>query len=185
MIDMIDLVDTVQAYLDAFNIGAHVSLGWAEQGKQTNQGTGGANRVIFVPADGEFEGTQYPGGNPRALFDDLAKFEVRVWAVDRSSPAIRESHAHQANATKALFAWVVRAISGFNRPSVGAPAAIVPTYAGAEEWGPYKWTPDPSENAFGRELRVPLTLRSPLADVDFATFSAVPALTKNVLSQEP
>lgn len=185
MIDMVALVSTVQAYLDAFSLGAHVSLGWAEQGKQTNQGTGGANRVVFVPLDGALEGTQYPGGNPRTLLDDVAKFEVRIWAIDRSSPVVRESHAHQANATKLLFAWVVRAISGFNRPTVGAPASAVLTYAGAEEWGPYAWTPTPSENAFGRELRAPLTLRSPIADVSYDTFSAVPVLTKEILSQEP
>lgn len=179
MIDMVALVATVQAYFDAFELGTAVSLGWAEQGKQTNQGSGGANRVVFVPLGGDLEGTQYPGGEPRSLYDDSAKFEVRVWAVDRTTPERREDHAYQANATKALFAWVVRALCGFNRPPGEDPDTFVSTYAGAVVWGPYGFTPAPGENAFGRELRATLTFLSTIADVPHGTFSADFTLNKS------
>lgn len=180
MIDMIELIATVQAYFDANALGTKITLGWSEQGKQTTQGTGGANRVVFVPLDGTFEGTQHPGGNPQSLFDDIANFEVRVWAIDRSTPERRESQAYQAQATKELLQWTIRAISGQNRPSAVTQLGYIPTYSGAEQWGKYAWQPDASENAFGRELRIPLTLRMPVSDVAYDTFTATPSLTKNL-----
>ncbi len=162
-------VASVQPFLAANGITATVEVGWKRRAHQTNQGPGGANRIVFTPSDdggagGSLLPARFPGNRnirdpeaadptkPIATVRSLLQWEraatVSVWAVD---PTARESEAAQIEATETLFEWVVRAM----HPARGAFASL--------QWGSVKWTAPP-ERAFGLELQASFTFGHPIYD---------------------
>lgn len=173
---LVALVTNVQSYFTSRSVTANVSLGWKQPTKQINQGTGRANRVVFIPSDtsgrgGKLVGTQQPGprafGSPtqdtsvRALYDWERELLVSVWAVDTSNP---HDEAKQIEAVEDLFEWTVRAVH----------------YAAHNNarWGAVNWTTEPVEHSFGRELRAGLTYRHPLFDTEVGIAFPTAAITK-------
>lgn len=153
------LLDDVKASLASWGVGADVSLGWKQATKQTNQGAGRANRVVFIPSEpngagGKIVATKQPGyrvqpdgTSVRALYDWERAMVVSIWAVDKTAPA---DEGAQILATENLFEQVMAAVQ----------------YSGqcTATWGSVTWTPAPVEHMFGRELRAQLTLRHPMFD---------------------
>lgn len=163
---LLKLRDDVAGYFASRGVTAGVSLGWRERTKQTNQGAGRANRVVFQPSDdsgdgGEIVSPSQPGdrvindpsaarpfvGKVRALTDWKRLVIVSVWAWDESAP---NDEGAQIAATESLFEWVQR---GVQRAA----------FASAR-WGKMRWTVDPTERLFGRELLAQLTLQHPIYD---------------------
>lgn len=156
------LVNGVRSYFTGAGLTANVSVGWKEAAKQVNQGTGRANRVVFVPSDlggrgGTLTAVQQPGqrnfGTPtvdtavRALQDWERTLLVRVWAVDSTSPNDEEK---QIEAVETLFEWTIRAVQSFAKNN--------------GRWGAVEWLAAPIERQFGRELQAELVYRHPLFD---------------------
>lgn len=163
------LVASVRDYFSTFGVTANVELGWNRRTRQTNQGAGGANRVIFVPSDEAGGGGSLARPHlmgPREFFDPSSPTPTRpvatarplldwqrviffyVWARD---PARAEDEGAQIEATETLFEEAVRAIHS-------APGGFA-----SLSWGGTKWTP-PAERSFGLELRGSLTFQHPLFD---------------------
>lgn len=158
-------VASIKPFLAANGITANVEVGWKKRTEQINQGSGGANRVVFTPSDesgsgGALSPPRFPGqrslrdgtntvvANNRALLSWERKSLVSVWAVDRTALT---SEAAQIEAVETLFEWVVRAVH--NAP--GAFAAVA--------WSDAAWTV-PVERSFGLELRASLTFSHPIFD---------------------
>ncbi len=174
------IVAGVQDYFANVGDGTSVVFGYRERTKQSNQGVGMANRVIFLPGDpngsgGKLAPTPRDVGRRQLEDDDgnrvadirpLAswerQFSISIWGVDKTAP--RDELA-QAVATEDLFEKTVRAVEGF-------------TGAGGMNlaWGAVTWTL-PKENTFGTELLVGLALAHPLLDapeeVGFPGFTIV------------
>lgn len=159
-------VSAVESFLEANGVSANVEVGWKRRTQQINQGSGGANRVVFTPsaddagAGGALTPPRFPGqrnvrdgssavvANIRALLTWERKALVSVWAVDKSALT---SEAAQIEAVEELFEWVVRAVHS-------APGAF-----GSVAWGDASWTV-PAERSFGLELRAGLTFSHPIFD---------------------
>lgn len=162
---LVGLVRGVRAYFDANGVTAAVSLGWTQRYRQDNQGSGGANRVIFI--SGETDGSAGPpkvlkGGELdrdgaqnfvavnanneriRALAWWHRIVTVSVWAADPASPQDEEL---QIEATDALLESTLQALHNGSDPDTGQ-------YTGGaniEHWGAVAYTTPPVEAAFGRE----------------------------------
>ena len=176
---LVSLVSSVRTYFTDRDVTANVSMGWRERTKQTNQGFGRANRVVFTPSDdngngGRIVGTQHPGPRvfgtntsnkitARALFDWERVVLVSVWAVDTADIHNEEK---QIEATETLFEWTIRAVQAgaFNNGV----------------WGNVAWTVDPTEQIFGRELRASLTFRHPMFDTPVDV-----AFPQGAITQDP
>jgi len=154
------LVGEVRADFAARGVTAVVKLGVREVFQQTNQGVGGANRVVFSPIGrGRFLPPHLAGDrdimNPddpdkvlarvRALYDWERPVDVSVWAA---APQ-REDEEKQIEALETLLGETINAIHG----AKGAFAAVV-----IDDPEP---TP-PAERAFGRELHFVMTLTTPI-----------------------
>lgn len=180
---LLALVAGVQAYLSARGVTANVSLGWKQPTKQINQGTGRANRIVFIPSDpggkgGKILATQQPGqrrfGTPtfdvdaRALYDWERQLLVSVWAADGESP---HDESKQIEAVEDLFEWTMRAVHYVAKNNA--------------RWGDVNWTTSPVEHQFGRELRAGLTFRHPMFDVEselvYPNFSFTPPAPSEAL----
>lgn len=66
-------------------------FGWREPGKQLNQGTGGANRILLVPGDpggkvGDIEGGKRPGRDPNGLATMVEVATLYLWSYDATDP---------------------------------------------------------------------------------------------------
>lgn len=146
--------------------GASVVFGMRERWKQINEGSNGANRVVFVPGsvpdgkDGPLTGTTGPGETigtdgtvkPRSLFDQKKIVTICIWAADTTDPtAIDETLQQQA--IEQLFEYVLQ---GIKRSAAGAGNAIV---AGAPQYNAI-----PNERRFGIEYRIELELDTRLFD---------------------
>ncbi len=158
-IDAIEkLMTDVQAYFQDQGVTAAVSYGFKERTKRTNQGPGGANRVVFEEdtKPGKIVGVHQPGDRPigtprtqtvRALRNWERPLIVSIWAADAATP---NSEIAQTKAVLDLFESTMQAVQGSS-------------FANAV-WGETNWTKDPVEVSFGRELRVGLVIRHPLFD---------------------
>ncbi len=106
------------------NVTAAVVFGRREAAKQTNQGPGGGNRVVFAPGlpdgkAGTYEGAKlHRQGLAVSKSKSLGTFReyatVRVWGVDIANP---NDEALQYKAARLLHDQVVRAI--YRSPHVG------------------------------------------------------------------
>ena len=109
-----ELFDSVKARLETDSPGTVVAFGAREVGKQINQGTGRANRVVFVPDDdgglGDYAPPRSPGGNPRVIWELTNSGRVYVWAYDGTGP---EDERKQFDACIRLHNSVVRSIQRF------------------------------------------------------------------------
>jgi hypothetical protein len=169
------LVAGVQAYFTANAVTAAVSLGWKQPAQQINQGTGRANRVVFIPSDpggkgGKLTATQQPGhrmiGDPveataRALLTWERYVVVSVWAVDGTDP---HDEAKQIEAVETLFEWTLRAVHSVAHNDA--------------RWGDVAWTTSPVEHVFGRELRAGLTYRHPMFDAPVGVVIPTPQISR-------
>lgn len=178
---LVALVTNVQSYFTSAGVTANVSLGWKQATKQVNQGTGRANRVVFIPSDPNGAGGKISapiqvgqqnfgpgvGGDTsaRALFTWERQLTVSVWAVDLSDP---HDEAKQIEAIEDLFEYTVRAVHKF-------------ALAGAQ-WGAVNWVLKPNEQTFGRELRAALTYRHPLFAETYDVKYRAHTLTKTLES---
>lgn len=148
-----------------------VSWGHREATKQTNQGLGRANRVIFEPGKdkkiGTYEPPRRPGGNPRALFRLREFVKIRIWAADTTAP---NDELAQYKAVMALHGQVVRALylAGHGTFTLQDP----------------EWVLKDIERPFGMEMFVILSVDHPLYDAIneevFATYEV-----ENFLSETP
>ncbi|WP_437647862.1 hypothetical protein [Sorangium sp. So ce362] len=118
-----DLYRHVKARLASAEVTAEVLFGRREPAKQTNQGAGRANRVVFVPGDdggslGGYDAPVKPGRNPRSLWDWMFVGRVYVWAYD---PAAPNDEVAQWESLVELHDFVLEAIhsytAGFYLPS--------------------------------------------------------------------
>lgn len=163
------LITMVRQYLTDNGVTCTVVVGFRELAKQINQGTGRANRLVFVPASesgdaGRIVSVRDPGrriitqtdpvvdetvtvGEVRSLGDWDQNITLSVFAHDGANP--RDELAQHV-AVSELLQWAKRAVdnTGFANITWGAVRYVVP-----------------KENTFGAELRVGLTFSSPIYDV--------------------
>lgn len=150
-------------------VDARVVYGWTEHGKQINQGPRGANRVVFRPGDdggkaGQIGPPIRTTTAPRTLATWSTYLDVFVWASDPNLPG---DEAAQVGATVCLFEELFRAVHTL--------------YSGYYRFGDPRWVVSPTEYAFGRELRVGLTLHIPIRDAANPQATPTPALTAVVI----
>jgi hypothetical protein len=170
------LVRGVEEYFASLKDGTMVVCGYRERAQQT-RGTGGANRVVFLPGDpngagGKLVPPRDPG--PREVLDELGEtvatvralvswerqFSISVWGYDAAAP---RDALRQIEAAEALLEKTVRAIEQV--AGAGGPNLV---------WGPALWTL-PKDNTFGQEVLVGLAFAHPLfdapSDVGFPGFT--------------
>jgi hypothetical protein len=176
------LVDRVRDYLaEQGDVTANVTIGWKEKSKQSNQGPGGANRVVFTPSDDKGEGgtIRPPATTGGVAIKDavgkviahaypLADWDrtvlVSVWAVDVDR---KEDERAQYEATVALLEKTMRAVRRFSPPASG-------------KFGRVRWERPELEREFGREAVVAMTFVHPLFDApEELAFPDAIDLTKN------
>lgn len=146
-----------------------VARGWKERAKQINQGSGRANRVVFMPSKpdgsagkivkprqvGDHQYGAVPTANPpippagtwRPLSDWERIVYVSIWAYDGTQAT---DEGAQDDAVYQLFRWTQIAVQN----SVG----------GNADFGTTNYTV-PLERSFGLELLVDLTFQFPIPDV--------------------
>jgi hypothetical protein len=194
---LLGLVRGVRARFVANGIAAVVDVGWNKRGRQTNQGPGGASRVVFMPG-----AMPDPSAGPqkamragridrnapqnhvtldphlRALAWWHEEITVSVWGVDLSTPGSSADEEKQIEATEALLESTMQAIHGAVDPDTGQPAG----FASIEDWGESVWTVPPGENAFGREILFGLVLIVPLFDLPELVAYPQAGVTRNPLA---
>lgn len=167
----------IRAFFATNEISAVVRVGWVDRNRQTNQGPGGANRVVLIP--GVFDATS--GGPPKPLkagridrdgpshaYDDKTvrmrtvafwheAVTCMVWGVDPDFPTDEE---RQIEATEGLLELTLRALKNSVDPESGMSAG----FANLETFGDAVWTMPPAEMSFGRELAFGFELLVPLYD---------------------
>jgi len=176
MSGLLGLVRGVRAFFTAQSVTANVVVGWTARSRIDNEGTGGANRVVFTPGeldptsgapkvlkagqlDRDAGQTDYVGYEPRlrALAWWHAPVSVSVWAAG----ADPQDEEQQIEAVETLLEQTIQAIHNATDPTTGQAAG----FANIEEWGPVVWTTPPGEASFGREVTFSFVLRVPLFDV--------------------
>lgn len=149
--------------------GCNVVFGRREPTKQINQGTGRANRVVFMPGDpggkmGKYEVAKlrrnaFGQKQVRSLFTVQEILTVYVWAVDASgvdAPAQSASlndEEKQYEACRLLHDFVLRAI--YRSTNVGH---------GSITLSDPQWVIDKTERVFGRELFFTITIEASVPD---------------------
>lgn len=160
----------VAEHLKITNVSALVEFGRRRRSYQVNQGTGGANRVIFSPGDasgklGKIEGTEHPGrraaaDNARELASATGILVVYVWAVAPDRDVTDEEA--QWDAVLDLQEHVIRAVH-----------AVAGRW---HAWGDWGLAPNPQEHVYGVELISSLTIRFPF-------LSAPPVIDRDVVGE--
>jgi len=159
---------------------ARVDFGWRGMVEQTNQGPGGANRVVFRPGDdsgrdGPIVAVQRPGMRDvtpppttgmagirtRSLWDWNRVGLVSVWACDPARPQV---DAASVEAVERLLEDVMQGIQALA--------------AGLVTWGPPIWVIATTDTQYGREIRIPLSLRTTFFDLPFATGTPRPVVER-------
>lgn len=144
----------VERWFQDRGLGTSVVYGFSAEGRQDNQGSGDANRIVFHPGDpqgkaGRFVGTRSPGGtNPRELFNFIATVRMTVWAVDSDRA---ENDAAQVSAVMCLWEKAIQAIHSV----VGS---------GNYDLKDPQWEVSPNENPYGRALHTTIEIRMPIVD---------------------
>lgn len=180
---MRQLADGVAAYFEAQSIPVVVDRGWKARAKQTNQGAGRANRVVFMPSKKDGNAGQIvnprqvgereifkPGptkddppvlvARVRALSDWKRLLLVSIWAYDGTQA---NDEGAQDDALYFLFTETQRAVQsvGFGNPVWGATEITVPP-----------------ERSFGLELLAELSIQFPIIDRPTDVGSPSPAVAK-------
>ena len=146
MSELVTLYEGVKATLEERRPGVSVVFGRREPPKQSNQGAGRANRVVFAPGDpnGAVGEEVAPRGVGCALKDQLELFTVWIWGADLGD---LRNEALQHDACWDLFCeW--RAAMYYQAEGR---AAVV-----SKNWVAH----DRVELPFGMELRIVCTIRS-------------------------
>lgn len=167
---LVQLYADVKSYFATASPGTAVVFGFKERTMQINQGTGGANRVCFVPgrldgAAGSLVGVDGPGERidrtdpsnpvaiPRALFLQGKLGTLSIWASNPSdNPDDRVDEVQAEQIIEQYFEWVVRAV----KRSIAGAANV--------EWADPKYNREPNEMRFGIELLVEFTVGTQLLD---------------------
>ena len=149
---IVRLYQDVRAYFETKGRGSSVVFGRKERWIQINQGTGGANRVVFIPGrlkgeDGALIGVDGPGEivkagvvTPRALFLQSKIVTISIWAANETNdPSASVDEVSQQQEIEQMFEWVIR---GVRRSPAGAANA---------EWGALAYNSAPNEIRFGTE----------------------------------
>lgn len=145
---------------------ASVVFGMRERWKQINEGTNGANRVVFVPGsipdgkDGVLKGAVGTGEGidvdgtvkARALFDQEKIVTICIWAADPTDPGAVDETVQQ-QAIEQLFELVMQ---GIKRSAAGA--------ANAAAAGAPQYNANPNERRFGIEYRLELAVDTRILD---------------------
>jgi len=128
------LFDAVKAGFAAELPDVSVVFGLKEVTKQINQGSGGANRVVFAPGDlsGKFADDLPPHGigrEPRPLATELEYFTVWIWGVDSSD---LNDERKQYTAARLLYDVWRRAI--YNATHTDGDNGVGPVVIYGQEW---------------------------------------------------
>lgn len=159
---LVQLYADVKSYVATKNAGTEVLFGLRERTMQINQGTNGANRIVFVPGRlpngeaGELLGVDGPGETidpvskgavPRALYLHGKIATLSVWAANTDNdPSASVDEAAQEQAIEQMFEWVLRAV---RRSQAGAANV---------EWAAPRYNNTPIERRFGIELLAELVI---------------------------
>ena len=159
------LVDAVATHLAAQGVTAVVARGWKARAEQINQGSGRANRVVFMgskpdgsageivnPRQGRFEigdDPAHPDVEIRPLADWVRSLQVSVWAYDGANA---NDEGKQDDALWALFTSVQQAVqaAGVDLNSIAVFTSVKVTV--------------PLERSFGLELIADLTFQHMIPD---------------------
>lgn len=164
------LVVGVRDFFSAHGVTAVVAFGRKELAKQSNQGPGGANRVVIAPVDPKsgaggrlvhpsqggrrdvYQTDPEPAdvrvGTTRALWDWEREMVVSVWAYDSTRP---EDELAQETALQFLLEKTIQAVHDVAKASA--------------EWGGIGFVVPKGERTFGLEARIALRFTHPLFDV--------------------
>lgn len=137
--------------------GTVVAAGWRERGKQINQGSGGANRVVFIPGDvktgraGNFAPVARKSTtNPAALAQLDELHTMSVWAYDGVNS---NDEMAQVEAVEALLELAIQAVHFAVSADTGQ------ALGGANvKWIDKTWTISSVEITYGREVLVTFTI---------------------------
>lgn len=174
--EYVQLCRDVRTYLEdpALGLGVKVHFGRSAVTQQNNQGSGRANRIVFVLGDdsgkmGKALGPKHPGQNPRVLSTLAAAGTIHVWGRDATFPNDAEKNVL---ATWSLYEWLVTAIQKKVRTDyvLGDPELTV----------------DPVERGFGVEMKARLVVDAPVRERTAATaLSGVGFEFTNSLGDDP
>lgn len=162
---------------------ATIVVGERSKVAQINQGPGGANRIVIQPGDdggkdGEFLGVRGPGPKTivpppldntttaqgtqvRRISDWNRLFMISVWACDPARPR-DDLPSYEA---------CERLLEDFMQ-------AVTATYPAHIAWGAPTWTRKTVDTEYGREIRVPLAIRSTMFDLPESTVTPSPVVTR-------
>lgn len=151
------------------------------------------SRVVII--DGEFDGTIQPKAlpagqlfaptqknsyNPRELVSWVRPATLSIRGVDPSNP---DAEDVQTEASEALIEATLQAVQNAvytPTPAAGAPAVAVGQ--ANVDWGKCTWLQPPTQQPYGKEFLLALTLRCVFFDVAQATrIPVVGTVTKNLL----
>jgi hypothetical protein len=165
------LFAALQDFFTSEGFNASLKLGRKEPFRQTNQGPGGANRIVLKPGDdsgkvGEYRAVQYPGRNPRSLKTFVEFITVYCWGYDATNPNVDSAHYEIA---RLLHDSLFRALYIVSRTTCKCRL----------EFSDPTWVEDKNEKAFGYELKFTLGVHSMIPDAEIETViaTAVPSLT--------
>lgn len=186
---LVGLSDAVRLWFAARTEGVSVPpVGWRQRVQKLNEGTGRANRVLFMPgaiASGDvpevtdlgklLRGRQ-SSNNPRVLFEWDIPFTMSVWAVDMTD---RNDEQLQIIAVTNLLELALQAVHNARLPeNPGDPASPLISVGLANLITPatVRIVTRNAEQYFGREILVGMSMKTPLYDKTFATGTGTPAL---------
>lgn len=167
---LLQLYDNVQAVLTDAGLPTVLKFGQRQVGEQVNRDSDG-NRVLFVPGQdgklGRLGPARRPGGNPRVVVTLQEAFTVFVWATDKTDASSEQA---QYRALMTLHEQVCRALylSG---------GALL-------QWGEPQLILKDVTKSFGMELKLPMSIQTPIKDITFDTVIASME-TENTLVGDP
>jgi len=127
-------------------------FGWREAPKQTNQGSGEANRVVLQPGDpngkvGELTGAKLPGRNPPPIATLIEIATLFMWGYDGTDPT---SDLLQYRAARRLHDIVI--------------PIVIRTFRGHWKQVSSTWMKPETEQRFGAELQVVIAVEAMIPD---------------------
>ena len=177
---LVALKRAMAAYFATYEVDAHVDIGLKARDQWQKP------RIIIIPGyfDGTLPARPMEGGNfgpptkkeswnPRELAEWTRAATFSIFAVDREN---LQSEEHQTEALEQLVEWAIRASWNAVDPeteiNVGGPGI---------EYGKSILLHPPVQMAYGKELLLQFTFRSPLYDAPQLVVTPTPALGKQML----